>query len=284
MIRFATPGDHPRLKILWAEAFGDSREAIDAYFTLRHRDENMLVDAQKDTIAGMLSMLPVTLCESGGRTFAARYIYAVATGAASRRQGVSTALLDAAHLHMQSLGEAAGILVPASPELFSFYQKRGYKTAFSLDVLTLAAGALPPFPPGGRYGNCSAEEYTRIRDQAFQASRLYARWEESAVSYAMQTFAKSGGVSAISWESGRGCAAWEKTEDGVLVRELALLRGNVYSALSVLHGQLQGKRYTARLAEGTVPGAAPQPFGMIHWLAPEPALAGKPPYLSLAMD
>lgn len=284
MIRFAAPGDHPRLKALWAEAFGDSQEAVDAYFKLRHRDENMLVDAQDGTVAGMLSMLPVALNTSGGRTFSARYLYAVATGATFRNRGISTALLEAAHAHMASLGEAAGILVPASPALIDFYRKRGYETAFYLDVVTLNADTLPPFPRGGRFGACSAGDYARIRNAAFRNSRLYARWEESAVSYAMRTFAREGGVTMLSWEGGRGCAAWEKTKDGVLVRELALLGGDVNTALSVLHGRLNAKRYTARLAEGTVPGAAPRPFGMIRWLIPEPALDGKPPYLSLAMD
>ena len=284
MIRFAAPGDHPRLKALWEEAFGDSQEAIDAYFALRHRDENMLVDTRNGTITGMLSMLPVALAARGGRTFSARYLYAVATDAGFRNRGISTALLNAAHAHLKSLGEAAGILVPDSPDLFEFYQKRGYKTAFSLDVVTLNADVLPPFPRGGRSGACSAGDYARIRNAAFRDSRLYARWEESAVSYAMRTFAREGGVTMISWENGRGCAAWEKTEDGVLVREMALLQGDVNTALSVLHGRLHAERYTARLAEGTIPGVVPRPFGMIRWLIPEPALAGKPPYLSLAMD
>lgn len=284
MIRFAEPGDHPRLKALWQDVFGDSPEAVDAYFTLRHRDENMLVETRGGTVAGMLSMLPVTLQESGGRTFAARYIYAVATDDRFRGQGISTALLNATHAHMAGLGEAAGILVPASESLFSFYDKRGYKTSFSLNILTVSADALPPFPEGGRYSACSAADYTRIRNAAFQQSRLYARWEEAGVSYAMQTFARSGGVTALNWNGGQGCAAWEKTEEGVLVRELALLNGDASAALSVLHRQLNAERYTARLAEGTVPGAAPQPFGMIRWLIPEPALSGKPPYLSLAMD
>ncbi len=284
MIRFAEPRDHPRLKTLWREAFGDSRESVDAYFTVRHRDENMLVETHGDTVTGMLSMLPVTLRENGGRAFAARYIYAVATDVRFRGQGVSTALLSAAHAHMERLGEAAGILVPASESLFGFYGNRGYKPAFSLDIVTVNAGTLPPFPDGGRFSACSAQDYTRIRNASFRQSSLYARWEESAVSYATQTFARSGGVTAVSWNGGQGCAAWEKTEDGVLVRELALLRGDIYAALSVLHRLLNAERYTARLAEGTAPGAAPQPFGMIHWLIPEPELNGTPPYLSLAMD
>ena len=81
MIRYAAKIDHPYLKALWQEVFGDPKEAVDAYFALRHKDENMLVEVFEDTVAGMLTMLPVTLSSSRG-DFPARYIYAVATAPA----------------------------------------------------------------------------------------------------------------------------------------------------------------------------------------------------------
>jgi len=284
MIRFAQAGDHPRLKALWAEIFGDTADAVDQYFFKRHSDENMLVDERDDIIAGMLSMLPVTLCSGGGLSMKARYIYAVATHPDFRGKGISTALLEAAHAHIKGLGEAAALLVPASPSLFDFYGKRGYTTAFSLDVVTLDVADLPPFPPAGQYRACSAAEYTRLRDQAFSQSRLYACWEESAVSYAMSTFGQDGGVTMLSWESGSGCAAWQRMEDGILVRELVLLSGDIPTALSVLHQALNARSYIARLMEGSLPGVKPQPFGMVHWLIPAPPLEGTAPYLSLALD
>ena len=104
------------------------------------------------------------------------------------------------------------------------------------------------------------------------------------MAYAVQTFAQPAGVTAVSWEGGEGCAAWETTADGILVKELALTGGDVYTALSVLHHQLNAAQYTVRLAQGTAPSACSKPFGMIHWLMKEPVLAGAPPYLSLAMD
>jgi GNAT superfamily N-acetyltransferase len=284
MIRFAEPGDHPRLKALWAEAFGDAQKDIDAYFARRHEDRNMLLDARDGELAGMLTMLPVTLQTSGGRAYPARYVFAVATGTRFRRRGVSTALLEAAHTQRQSAGDAAAVLVPATAALFDFYGKRGYTAAFFTNELTLRADELPPCPEGAQATVCSAEEYKRIRDLAFRDSRLYARWDEAAVAYALDTFQEAGGVAALSWAGGLGCAAWEQTEDGVQVKELALIEGDAKAALSVLHGALRAKRYTARLAQGTVPGAASQPFGMIHWLIPEPSLACGPPYIGLAKD
>ena len=284
MIRFALPGDHAPLKTLWTEAFGDPPEAVDAYFAKRHEDRNMLVDARDGTVAGMLTMLPVTLAADGGRTFPARYIFAVATAERYRRLGVSTGLLEAAHARIREAGEAAAVLVPATPELFAFYGKRGYRTAFSLSEMTLTAEELPPCPKNGRAAAVHAADYTRVRDLAFRGSRLYARWDEAAVAYALGTFAEAGGAAVISWDGGEGCAVWDREENGVSVRELALASGDAATALAVLHELLQARRYTVRLPEGTVPGAAPKPYGMIRWLISEPALAGKPAYIGLAKD
>ena len=283
MIRFARPSDHPRLKTLWADVFGDPPASVNDYFTLRHRDEHMLVDEQDGRVIAMLSMLPVALT-SGGQTFPARYIYGVATDPRWRGQGISTALLAAAHEHMQSRQAAASLLVPASPELFAFYEKRDYVPCFFYDILTLSADDLPSAPGGAAASSCGATAYTQMRNEAFSQSGLFVRWEERDVDYAMRTFAQEGGVTRLRWNGGEACAAWERMKDGVLVRELALLHGSLHEAISVLHNQLRAPCYTLRLAQGTVSGATLQPFGMIHWLSPPPALSGPPPYLSLAMD
>lgn len=283
MIRFASGGDLIRLKRLWEDIFGDSPEMVEVYFTLRHRDENMLVEIQGDDIAGMLSMLPLRIL-SPGRSFAARYIYAVATDPKYRNQGVSTRLLNHAHAYMQSRGEAAALLVPASPSLFDFYLKRGYKTVFSLDTVRLEAASLPPFPKGGRFAPCTPGEYARFRDKAFASSRLYACWDENSVAYAVLSLGPEGGVTRLFLGSGEGCAAWERQGDAVLVRELALVNMDVPAAMAVLHRVLNAPVYQVRLPENSHPGAVTLPFGMIRWLIPEPELTGDPPYLSLALD
>jgi hypothetical protein len=256
---------------------------VEDYFARRHLDENMLVETQEGDIAGMLSMLPLRLA-SPGRSFAARYIYAVATDPKFRNQGVSTRLLEFAHGFMQRLGEEASILVPASPSLFDFYGKRGYTTAFSLDTVRFEAAKLPPFPNGGYFAPCTPGDYKRLRDTAFSSSRLYACWDEKSVAYAMLSFGPEGGVTRLLSGNGKGCAAWERQEDAVLIRELTLMHMDVPSALSILHKALNAKAYQVRLPENSYPGSVTLPFGMIRWLIPEPALAGKPPYLSLALD
>ncbi|MGI6238061.1 MAG: GNAT family N-acetyltransferase [Christensenellales bacterium] len=280
MIRFAEKGDREALKRLWAEVFGDSPEAVDFYFEHRHSDEGMLVYEADGEIGGMLSILPMTLA-SGDAQLPGGYIYAVATAPAHRSRGIATQLLYAAHDWMRARGYAAAVLVPASPGLFDYYAKRGYRAAFYLDIRTHRADALPRFPEGGAYAPCDAQTYARIRDAAFASSALYARWDARAVSYAARTLEPVGGVLRLALGAGEGCAAWEReTAGGVHVRELALRGIEVSDALAILHRALGAPHYRVRHQAGE--GATP--FGMITWLAPAPKWAGGAPYLGLALD
>lgn len=283
MIRFSLDSDLDQLKALWEEAFGDTPEDTEDYFARRHQNGCMLVDVRENEIAGMLSLLPVTLA-SQGREFPARYIYGVATKQSFRGRGISTQLMEYTHEFMKNRGEKAAILVPASPSLFDFYGKRGYKTVFFLDTIQVEANKIPSLPVGGRIGRCDIPAYTRLRDKAFSSSSLYARWDEHAVAYAVTSLSFPGGLLHLEVSGGEGCALWERQEDGILVRDLALANMDVPMALSLLHRELNAPLYRLRLMPGCFPGASPLPFGMIRWLEAEPVLAGGPPYLSLALD
>ncbi len=283
MIRFALDNDLTQLKALWEEAFGDTPEDTDDYFTRRHQNDCMLVFVQEGDIAGMLSLLPVTLA-SQGREFPARYIYGVATKQTFRGQGISTRLMEYTHAFMKEQGEKAAILVPASPSLFDFYGKRGYKTIFSLDIAQKTAKEIFPSPMDGHAAPCDTATYTQIRDKAFFSSSLYVRWDERAVDYAVTSLSSPGGLLHLKAPGGEGCALWERQENEVLVRDLALVNMDMHTALSLLHTVLQAPLYTLRLMPGSFPGAVSRPFGMIRWLDAEPILSGSPPYLSLALD
>ncbi len=273
MIRFAEPGDRPRLMALWALIFGDPPEAVEGYFARRHEDENMLVSVEDGILCGMLSMLPMTLIARGAE-YPARYVYAVATDPAFRGRGVATELLFRAHEEMAARGDAASVLVPASEGLFGYYAKRGYRTAFSIDVKDYAARALAPFPAGGAFEPCKPRTYMRMRDAAFAATGLYALWDEGAVAFACEGM----NLTKLTLGEGVGCALWERCGDGVLVRELALLGMGISDALSILHRAAGAASYRVRLPGNSLP------FGMIRWLIPQPAGTDGPGYLSLALD
>lgn len=280
MIRLAQSRDHQQLKALWMQVFGDSAEAVDAYFALRHRDEDMLVWAVDGEIGGMLSMLPLAL-RCAEQEYPARYIYAVATAPALRGRGIATTLLKHAEELALLRGDVAAALVPASRRLFGYYEKRGYHTAFSLNVADYQASELPPDSFKGEVVPCDAEEYLRVRDCAFSSCGLYARWDEQALAYALS--ASVGAARLILAGGGEGIAAWSRTEGGILIHELGLCGMEVPSALALLHRHLGAASYRVRLPAETLPNEKSVPFGMLHWLIPQPETAAAG-YLALALD
>lgn len=285
MIRLSRPEDLPLLKALWMEAFPDSPEATDFYFAKRNRYDNLLLDEQDGHLRGMLSMLPIELV-SGGRAYPARYFFAIATDLRFRGQGISTALIREAEEITRRRGEVASLLVPAGEDLFRFYGKRGYETVFSYDLLRLTPDMLPPCPADARLLSVDAAAWTRLRDEAFGQSWLFARWDTEALDYVVQA--------AAAWEApmlrfeapgGEGMAYCEWDGDTLVVKDLALRGLDAHTACAILHRELHAQAYALRLPQGAVPGGAtPVPFGMINWLNPFEMQPGSAPYLSLGKD
>ena len=284
MIRFAKDEDHPQLKVLWNQVFGDSEAAIDFYFSNRHQNQNMLVYEVEEVIAGMLTMLPVQLA-FGPEMHSGRYIYAVATAPAYRKQGISTQLLQHCHAYMKARGEMAAILAPASESLFAFYEKRGYETVFLIDSTTLHSSDLLPCPLEASCTSCLVQDFFRLRNAAFSDSSLFVRWGEDALEYIIRGAQAFGdGVYYFRTESGEGCAVCGWRGQKIFIREIALLQIDIPTAVSVLHQTLGADEYVLRLPAGSLNGIVSQPFGMIHYLGDAHLLKGKPPYLSLVLD
>lgn len=286
MIRFAEDKDQSQVKTLWRDVFGDSAEAIDFYFSNRHENQNMLVAEEDGVITGMLTMLPLLL-GFGQVMRPGRYIYAVATAPAYRNQGISTQLLVYCHTYMAKNKETAAVLTPASDSLFVFYEKRGYKTVFYNNSITLVSSELPQCPHDAVCTLCDVEDFYRIRDAYFSDSLLFVRWGKEQLAYISKSAQAFGdGVYHFRTETGEGYAFCGWRGPGIYIREIALLHMELSAAISILHHTLGASEYEIFLPEGSIEGNTPSPFGMIHYLedAPVSEGSGKPPYLALVLD
>lgn len=125
MIAFAEEKDREQIKKLWREVFGDGEEEIEGFMSRYLK--NMLLYKKDRKVAGMLSMLPVSMKNEKGR-----YIYAVATAPEARGAGISTGLLKKAEDHIKKSGEKFSVLTPAESSLFDFYKNRGYTAVNAL--------------------------------------------------------------------------------------------------------------------------------------------------------
>lgn len=119
------------LKRLWAEAFGDTEEAIDAFFATGFSPDRHHFISENGAPVSALYWFD---CHLDGQKLA--YIYAVATAKSHRGKGFARRLLDETHRILQGQGYAGAVLVPGSKELFAFYKAMGYRAASTVTEFT----------------------------------------------------------------------------------------------------------------------------------------------------
>ena len=124
----------PALKALWQEAFGDTEAFLNVFEKTAFSANRCRCITDGDKTVAALYWFDCSYCE--GRIV---YLYAIATAKSHRGQGLCKALMENTHAHLKQQGYRGAILVPGSPELFSFYQKMGYRTCASVDELRCEA-------------------------------------------------------------------------------------------------------------------------------------------------
>lgn len=117
--------DVPALKKLWSECFGDAEFYLDFYFQNRFVPEDTLIVREEEPVA-MLTLMEASV--NGEKGF---YIYAVATLPDHRGRGLQRQLSRYAEEVMRERGGRFACLVPAEEGLFTFYEKLGYRRAFT---------------------------------------------------------------------------------------------------------------------------------------------------------
>ncbi len=117
------PEHLPDLRRLWQEAFEDTQEFLNTFFSTAFSPDRCRVILADGQIAAALYLFD---CEWNQKKVA--YLYAIATRKSLRGQGLCHRLMDDTHRHLNRLGYTGTLLVPGSPELFRFYEDMGYQT------------------------------------------------------------------------------------------------------------------------------------------------------------
>lgn len=127
----------PQLRCLWKEAFGDTDAFLDTFETTAFSLNRCRCVAINGRIVAALYWFD---CQFMDKPIA--YIYAVATAADFRGQGICHALMENTHKHLKSAGYTGAILSPASEKLFNFYSKMGYQTCTYMDEISFDGNQL----------------------------------------------------------------------------------------------------------------------------------------------
>ena len=147
------PEQIPQLRSLWQQAFGDSEAFLDDFFSTGFSPDRCRCITVADRPAAALYWFPAQ-CEDAKLA----YLYAVATDAAFRGQGLCHKLMENTHRHLAAQGFHGTLLVPGSSSLVSFYAGMGYAPFSTIREFSCAA-KYPAVP----LRKVDASEYAALR-------------------------------------------------------------------------------------------------------------------------
>ena len=122
IIRKPAKEDLPALSALWQEAFGDTPEDVENFYSTAFSFDRCLMAEEQKPVGGIYW---IDARISGQKV---AYLYAFAVAEECRGQGIGKTLLEKALETLKGEGCAAAILVPGEETLCAYYEKAGFVT------------------------------------------------------------------------------------------------------------------------------------------------------------
>ena len=249
----------PELKKLWKEGFKAEDRYIDFFFSKRFKPENTFVYVEKGSPISIASVLNAKLYYNGA-FLPVGYIYGVTTSAMHRRKGFSAAILE----HINKIYPAT-FLVPATAELFNFYEKQGFLPAFKLNEFNLYACDLKTPNKILKGKAVCPEEYNDIRNSYF-LNDGYICWDTEAITYALAENELLGG-SALKFpidekKGENGILLYRKEYNNLLIMETTLPASMLQDAAHYLMKQENVSVCSVRTAPGE--SSVARIFGLLN--------------------
>lgn len=266
-LRFAEPGDRLSIAALWDQCFpGD--EDFRNYFLMNLFDPgNTLIYEDGGVVVSMAHMVPMKM-NYHKHVMDAVYIYAVGTAPEHRGKGLAGDLMEQINfeLHMRKIPVA--FLVPQNEQLFAYYERFGYATAFRLSEEIIERANYPA--RGMPIQKCAPSE-----EEISQASSLYnlilrhrnhlmrsrVHWKTAA-----EIAEIAGGGMFCVKQNGelKGYAFCEWAESTLKVYEAFAENESAYHAL--LGGLLDRMKVDRAVMAAPACQHASKPFGMVRIL------------------
>ena len=276
-VRLAKKSEINQQKEIWKLCFGDSDGYINFYYANRYREDETVVLFCDGVIVAMLTMIPVRLVTPDNRSESSTILYAIATHPKYRNRGFAAQIMDFSSKYLATKDIHFSMLVPAGQQLFEFYQKRGYHTAFYIRESVLTSQTIESFPGSAdlycKITSATPEKYNLRRKQYLNGS-LYVDYDDEDVIYQKKLSRQSGAdIYNIDIGGISGCAAVERvSSNAVLVKELLLPNAYPNSYIDTFIKQLAkllpARQYTLRTPAslGGHQGGNVRPFGMVKRL------------------
>lgn len=225
-IRLSSPKYKEKMYSLWQSCFGDDGETIDMFFKNSFSYENAVICTDKAEVVSQLFLLPEKL-SLGEKEYFAYYIYAAATAESYRKQGIMGSLLEFTSALAADRKVDYLFLVPATENLFDYYEKFGFYKALYAEKTVLKL-------TGGEPLEIKSTEPSDIKKAALKREKLLKGvnrvvWRENEIKL-FSDFLGDDGKIVFGDDF---YVSYSPAENGVFVTEL-LCRGTYENALDVL--------------------------------------------------
>lgn len=185
--------DTTPLRRLWQEAFGDTDEFLDAFFSTGFSPDRCRSITMEGETAAAAYWLP---CVCQNQPFA--YIYAVATAKRHRGKGLCRRLMEDIHSVLKEQGYAGAILVPQDEGLRRMYAGFGYRSGAPIHEFTAVAN-----DTNLSLRQIGKEEYASLRQQLLPPDAVLQEGESLAfLETQVRFYAGDGFILAASVKDG----------------------------------------------------------------------------------
>jgi len=219
MIRPSLPSDEAGLKALWQVAFGDSPEAIEAFFSALYTPGMAIVWEEDSRIASAMYLLDAGLTPlTDGTKLHTSYAYALGTLPAYRGQGLGSAVTRAVIARSVELGFDCNVVCPAEESLFPYYRGLGYDHTLSITEDQISRSEAPKFVSTNKVMSTGFSIYFQLRlALSPECATIYT---EGYLRYVEQVCTASGGGFVQLEVDKQTClAALDRVGDRLFIRE-----------------------------------------------------------------
>lgn len=154
--KYAKEQDVPALRQLWKQAFGDTDQLLDGFFSTAFAPDRCLCGWEDRKL-----VCAVYWFDCRWREYTVAYAYAVATDEAYRGRGFCHKLLESLRKRLRERGYYGILLVPENEGLARLYQSMGYEPCCAMEHFSIPAAGEPD--PGLR--QITWEQYVWYRGQ-----------------------------------------------------------------------------------------------------------------------
>lgn len=291
MIEFkiADEKNFDEIKNIWCTCFSEPVESVKFFLENKFSNKNCFICIIDKKIVSMLFMID-TKINTGKTLEKAYYIYAAATLPEFQKQGLMGKLLDYSEKEAKKKGYKYSLLFPATENLYSFYEKYGYRRFFKSKIFTLNKEEFKSLAKdtGKKEKFLPLESISDLREKLVRLAGDIV-WPKEFLQYAVKFNNFYGGKIIFSKN---GYAIVRKNREETEILELCALKDEIGDIFSTVYELFKTETYVIKLKgnEDLLPfNGEIIDFGMIKPLEEKNdienmILLNNFPYLGIALD